>query len=464
MLSKATHTMSPAQAQRISRHVLGQLVCLGAHTVTGVLSACGRQFQDWSADYRMYGKERVEPEKLFAQVRQAILRSAQGDAVVAMDDTLLRKTGRKTHGVKYARDPMGPPFRINLIRAQRFVQLSMAAQHAPGQARMIPVDWMHAPMPPKPRKAAGEETWRAYRQKMREARVTAVGAERVSAMRRWLDRNGEQDRKLWVLVDGGYTNRTLLKSIPPKTTVVGRIRRDAKLHFLPPEPRAGRGRPKVYGQPAPTPEEMRQDPRWPWKTVSVFLGGKSRELRVKQLGPLRWRAAGKDADLQLLVIAPTAYRLTKNSKLLYRKPAYLICTDPEANLQSIVERYVWRWDIEVNFRDEKTLLGVGQAQVRKPASVQNATALAVAAYAMLLCAAMTCAKKNKSPDKLPAPKWQRRKPQRLTTMKLLQNLRNELCARAMHFSDFDHTQYQITKPQKILPHIPSALIYASAYS
>ncbi len=72
-------------------------------------------------------------------------------------------------------------------------------------------------------------------------------------------------------------------------------------------------------------------------------------------------------DSQLIVIAPLAYRL--RSKLLYRHPAFLICTDSELDPCQIIEAYFQRWDIEVNFRDEKTLLGVGQAQVRNIVSV-----------------------------------------------------------------------------------------------
>ena len=44
------------------------------------------------------------------------------------------------------------------------------------------------------------------------------------------------------------------------------------------------------------------------------------------------RKAGQLHDLQLIVLAPTPYRLSQHSKLLYRQPAYLICTGPEATL------------------------------------------------------------------------------------------------------------------------------------
>ena len=69
----------------------------------------------------------------------------------------------------------------------------------------------------------------------------------------------------------------------------------------------------------------------------------------------------------------TAYchRLRKGSKLLYRKPAYLICTDPDMPLEEVLQYYIWRWDIEVNHRDEKQIIGVGQAQVRSEKSVSR---------------------------------------------------------------------------------------------
>src|SRR6202142_4711296 len=123
-------------------------------------------------------------------------------------------------------------------------------------------------------------------------------------------------------------------------------------------------------------------------------------MRVKYLRNLLWRTAGLARTLQLVVIAPLGYRLRKGSKLLYRRPAFLICTDPELDLRSLVQGYIQRWGIEVNFREEKTLLGVGQAQVRNSDSVESVPALQVASYAMLL---LSMARANG--DALPAPKW-----------------------------------------------------------
>lgn len=447
----------------MTSHVLAQLACLGSHTLTGVLSACGRQFQDWSADYRLYARNRIEPEALFGPVRRQLCEQ-QGPIVTALDDTRLRKTGRKTHGVKYMRDPMGPPFHVNFIRAQRFLQTSMACKAQDGQARMIPVDWVHAPIPQKPKPNAPQEQWKHYRVQEKACRISEVGAQRIQHMRQWLNEHDAQSRTLWTVADGSFTNGTVLKQLPERTVFVGRIRADAKLYHLPQDQPKAQGRRRVYGNQAPTPEQLRQDESVAWKHVEVFFGGKKRMLRAKQLTPLRWRAAGQHHNLQLIVIAPTPYRLRKNGKLLYRKPAYLICTDPGAELTEIIQHYLWRWDIEVNFRDQKTLLGLGEAQVRTPAAVQNVTACSVAAYAMLLAAAAQCAQNNETIDHLPTPKWQRKKSYRPTTMNLIKTLRYEMWARSILFSGFAAQQQINTKAKKTTPQLQSALFYAARYS
>ena len=49
---------------------------------------------------------------------------------------------------------------------------------------------------------------------------------------------------------------------------------------------------------------------------------------------------------QLLVIAPLGYRPRAGSKLLYRQPAYLLCTDPKLSLRQLLQYYLWRWDLK----------------------------------------------------------------------------------------------------------------------
>ena len=124
--------------------------------------------------------------------------------------------------------------------------------------------------------------------------------------------------------------------------------------------------PDPLGSPdlSPSREASIADKSVPWQTVEVFAPGRLHEFNVKTLAPLRWRPTGGRRDLRLAVVWPLAYRPRPGSKVLYRRPAYLIVSNPRLGLEQIVRQYVWRWEIEVNYREQKTMMGVGQAQVR----------------------------------------------------------------------------------------------------
>ena len=326
---------------------------------------------------------------------------------------------------------------------------------------MVPIDVRHAPSPKKPRHDAGEAAWRLYREQIRETALPKVAAERVVSLREELAQEGPGDRPIWTVVDGGYTNGTFIKGVGSACAVVGRIRADAKLYHLPESSLGKVGRNRVYGTRAPTPNELREDSSIPWKEVSVNVSGKSRAMRIKTLGPLRWRPTGKAHDFKLLVIAPLRYRISAKGKHMYRQPAYLICNDPSADPQEILQRYVRRWDIEVNFRDQKTLLGVGQAQVRKPDAVEKVPALAIAAYSALLASSIQAFGVQGIPQQLPRPKWNKKQPRRATTTQLLNLLRHEVWADSIRFSSFESSYQRNSKPEKSIPRLHTALFYAS---
>jgi hypothetical protein len=178
-----------------------------------------------------------------------------------------------------------------------------------------------------------------------------------------------------------------------------------------------------------------------------------------------WRAAGAHQTLQLIVIAPLAYRLRQGSKRLYRRPAFLICTDENLDPQLVIQTYFHRWDIEVNFREEKTLLGVGQAQVRCPRSVESAPALTVAPYALLLLATQH-AFANSPQALLPRPKWMPASPStRISTQQAIHQLRAEVWGRGLgldNFSPFASSPPAASNPEKFPFPLASAVCYANA--
>ena len=421
---------------RLSRHILSHLVCLGRHTLTNLLTTEGRQYTDWTADYRMYSCERINCADVFGQIRKEVqaLNSGHPVLLTALDDSLLRKTGKKIPGVKFARDPMGPPFHVNFTRGQRVIQMS-AVLSEDGQARMIPVLFNDASTPTKPRRNASAEVLTRYKEESKAQRLSIRGVECIHEIRSQM----EKDRDLWVAVDGSYTNRTVLNHLPDRTVIIGRIRSDAKLYYPPiTGNRTCVGRKRIYGLPAPTPEEIRKDDTIAWQPVQAYASGKRHEFRVKVVKYLRWRGSGK-LTLQLLVIAPLRYRLSQGTRLLYRDPAYLICTDSDIKPDKLLQAYLWRWGIETNFRDEKTLLGTGQAQVRNPASVKAVPQMMVASYALLLLAGIKLWGIKGMPLPFSLPKWQDpKKKRRASTNDLIRQLRSDLWADSIASMNLSH--------------------------
>jgi len=442
---------------------ISALVGLGRRTVSGMLCTSAQQFTDWSAAYRLFTHERFDCDSLFEPVRRTMLESLAPEEplVMLMDDTLVRKRGRKVHGTSWKRDPLGPHFHTNFVWGQRFLQLSAALpdRDCTGRARAVPVSFIHAPTAKKPKRNASPQAWEEYHQKQNETKISTIGIHALHNTRRHLDTQW-QGRTLICAVDGGFTNRTVFRDIPDNTILIGRIRKDAKL-FAPPETDvvSRRGRPRWYGSALPTPESIRQDDSIPWQQVEAFAAGTRHIFDLKSIPAVRWSGTG-NRTVQVLIIRPLAYRPRKGSPLLYRDPAYLICTDPALPLSRLLQAYLWRWEIELNFRDEKSLLGVGQAQVRTPASVEKVPSLIVAAYAMLLLAGTSASDSSKI---LPKPKWQQSQPgERCTTQQLIGLLRSQLWEKAlmMNLRHFASASRATRTPVNFANSLASAVCYA----
>ena len=209
MIQKSSAAFSgPASLARGRRHLLSHLLCFGRHTVTGLLRNQDRTQCDWTADYRLYCEDRFDPDRLFGQVRSQIEELCVPDSplVVAMDDSLLRKTGRKIPGARYQRDPLSPPFHVNFVRGLRVLQLSAAVpQGAQGAARLIPIDFQHAALPAKPRKDAPAQVQAAYEAERAKKNINLIGRDRLVHLRQQMDEGGSAHRPLIVTLDGRIT-------------------------------------------------------------------------------------------------------------------------------------------------------------------------------------------------------------------------------------------------------------------
>ena len=120
---------------RARRLALGLVVGLGLRTITRALGAVGREQKPWSSDYRVFSRSPWEVRALFVSiVEEALALRGEGPVVVAGDYTHLRRAGRKVAAAHWTRDPLSPPFHVNLVRAVRFFQLALIVPCAPGGA------------------------------------------------------------------------------------------------------------------------------------------------------------------------------------------------------------------------------------------------------------------------------------------------------------------------------------------
>ena len=167
------------------------------------------QFQDWTAAYRLFSKDRLPVPEIFAAVRRAIADQLPAGAPfrAVLDDTLLRRAGLRTPGVAWRRDPLGPRFQTNFVRGQRFVQISGVMPGHQGAFRVAPIAFVHAPTPTKPKRPATAAQTAQYRRDSAAARLSLRGAQQMTQLRQSLDQDpGGAARSLIVAFDGGYTN------------------------------------------------------------------------------------------------------------------------------------------------------------------------------------------------------------------------------------------------------------------
>ena len=301
--------------RRAQLQALGALLVLGRATLSRILWTNGREQHSWAADYFLHSRAKWDPQALFAPLLKEGLAWCRGRLVgVAVDDTRLRKTGRRITQATYCRDPLSPPFHVNLMLGLRFMQAALLLPlHRQGQfaARAIPIRFEAVPTVKKPSRRAGAEAWAQYEEERKRFNLSQRFGLTMAHLRTALDVAGGQDKILAIAGDGSFCNRTVLATLPARTVLIARTRKDAKLCWA--APPGGRRR---YGADKFTPEQVRRDERTPWQITKLFYGGRRRKLRYKQVSPLLWQSGGRTRPLRLFVHRPYSLSQPQERPLL----------------------------------------------------------------------------------------------------------------------------------------------------
>jgi hypothetical protein len=291
---------------------------------------------------------------------------------------------------------------------------------APRYTRALPIRFEEVSCVKKPPRTADPARWLAYKDAVKIHNLSQRFVGMARALRQALDAAGGAAKTLVLAGDGSFCNRTCLRAVLDRTEVIARTRKDAAL--CRPAPAGAR---RVYDRAKFTPQSVRQDEAQPWRVTKVCYGGKRRTIRYKELRGILWQRGAGRRLLRLVVVAPTPYRKRSSARWYYRDPAYLLTTDLRSGAHALLQIYFDRWQIEVNHRDEKDTLGVGQAQLWNPIGVPKQPVLAVAAYSALLLASLLAFGAERGTAYAALPKW-RRHAHRPSCLDLVTLLRKEM--------------------------------------
>jgi hypothetical protein len=264
--------------QRAVRQAVGSLLVVGSATLTRILAGLGRDQQDWSADYKLHARADWEEQGLFDALLPSALAHCPGRFVpVALDDTRLRKTGKRIPTAFWQRDPLSPPFRVNLQWGLRFLQASVLLplhRKHNVNARAVPGRFVAAPSLKKPGVRADQATQQRYREQRKQQNLSQQAVRLLIGLRASLDQAGAQAKALLIAGDNSFCNRTLFRTPLERIDLLCRTRADVRL--CRPAPAGSR---RTYDEHKFTPEQVRQDEMVSWQSTKLWHGGKRRKLR-----------------------------------------------------------------------------------------------------------------------------------------------------------------------------------------
>jgi hypothetical protein len=261
----------------------GFLTQPGQRTVTGMLVGArlaGRRHHDLA--YRFFATARWSADQLglvLLDLIAAMLVPADAAVVLAVDDTLWRRTGRRLHGAAWHHDGAGPG-RHRPAWGHRWVVVGVIVQ--------LPVLTRAVCLPILARLWIPGEPDRTPLILARELVDLASG------------HLGQ--RPVHLVGDAAYIGKPL-RGLPAHVTVTARLRADAAL-YAPAPPRTGRpGRPRRKGNRLPALIVLAAMTRYQWTAVQVRCYGKTLDREVLAIGCL-WYGALNGQPVQVILSRP----------------------------------------------------------------------------------------------------------------------------------------------------------------
>ena len=344
------------------RLMVGWVLRLGRHTVTGVVQAAEAMGQKHHTSFhRFFRQARWTPDAVGLTVLRSVMALVADDEPVRMtlDDTLARHTGKHIAAAGMHLDP------LLSTKKQRFyhfghvwVVLSVVVD--------VPLCNKRFALPVLARLYRSQTLSKAHGRVHRKR--TELGAELVQLAKAAL-----KARRIVVIADATYVNGSIIRPLPQGVDLVGRGRLDAALYAPPPPARAGQmGRPRLKGQRLASPNQRAT--RFRWKPHQLKLSGRDARVGI-QLFDALWYKAAHQRRLRFVLIRGWPG---------HSHDDVLVTTDLSASAQDIIETYCRRWATEETFAWVKQRLGFQDPQNRTEHAVHRTAPMALWAYSLVV--------------------------------------------------------------------------------
>jgi hypothetical protein len=279
--------------------------------------------------------------------------------VFGLDDTPTARYGPEVEGAGLHHNPTPGPSGQPYVYGHVWVTLARLVRHPQWGTSALPVRAeLYVRKKDVPR--LPPERSQPFRTKLEQA------VELIHWLRTWLGHRGQE---LWLVADGAYAKRAVLRAAKDNgVVVVSRLRKDAALRGLPAEPPAGqRGRKPTYGRPVIS-LAKRAGHHHGWQTEDLVLYGQAVTKTYKTF-LATWRPAGGVIRV-VLVKEATGW-------------VAFFGTKPEATPAEILAAVADRGALEQTFKDVKEVWGAGQQQLRNLHANVGAWHLNLWAYTLL---------------------------------------------------------------------------------
>jgi hypothetical protein len=437
--------LSAAFGERTWRRALvlvaGALLAQGPRTVASALRAVGLGAAPGFGSYhrvlsRRRWSGRAAARLLLAELLRAFV-APGAPVVVALDETLERRWGRRIAARGIYRDPVRSSHG-HFVKASglRWFTLALLAP-VPWASRVWALPFLAA-LAPSERHARERGA--------RHKKLTDWARQALLQLARWLP-----GRRIVAVADRSYAALDLLHAVRGRVCVVARLRLDARL-FDPPPPRTPRtiGRPRVVGTRQPTLAQRVDRPDTGWRRVEVdgWYGGGGRAVEVAS-GTAVWHHTGLPA-------VPLRWVLVRDPRGAF-EPQALLCTDVGADPAEVLGWFVRRWSVEVTFAEARRHLGVETQRQWSDKAVARTTPALLGLFSLVALRARELHARGALPRRRAA--WYRK--QEPTFSDALAAVRRSLWADAARFPTSAPASDRVEVPRAVLDHLADLACHAA---